>query len=68
MKYLGLALASTIKSGAIWNNALVKLERKFATGKRIYLFKGDSITLIKYYILLTDLFPLSFSFAYWNCS
>ena len=66
--YLGLPLWAGFKKKAVWNNVVEKLEKRLAGWKRLYLFKGGRLTLIKstlsrlptYYLLL---FPLLVSIA-----
>ena len=47
MKYLGLPLGAKFKNKTIWNPILEKMERRLAGWKRLYLSKGDRVTLIK---------------------
>ena len=47
MKYLGLSLGAKFKDKTIWNPILEKMERRLAGLKRLYLSKGDRVTLIK---------------------
>jgi hypothetical protein len=68
VKYLGLPLRASYKSTHIWDGVIEKIEHRLASWKRLYLFKGDRVTLIKstlanlptYYLLL---FPLPGSVA-----
>ena len=47
MKYQGLPLGAKFKDKSIWNPILEKMERRLAGWKRLYLFKGGRVTLIK---------------------
>jgi len=47
LKYLGLPLGASFKSTAIWDGVIEKMERKFASWKKIYLSRGGCLTLIK---------------------
>ena len=47
MKYLALPLGAKFKDKTIWNSILEKMERRLAGWKRLYLSKGDRVTLIK---------------------
>ena len=47
MKYLGLPLGAKFKDKTIWNPILEKIERRLVGWKRLYLFKGGKVTLIK---------------------
>ena len=47
MKYLRLPIGAAYKEKAIWNPILEKEEKRLAGWKRLYLFKGGSVTLIK---------------------
>ena len=47
LRYLGLLLGAKFKELSIWNFILEKMERRLAEWKRLYLFKGGKITLIK---------------------
>jgi hypothetical protein len=47
MKYWGLPLGAKFKSKDIWNPIIEKMERRLAGWKRIYLFKGGRVTLIR---------------------
>ena len=47
MKYLGLPLGAKFKNKTIWNPILEKMERRLVGWKRLYLSKGDRVTLIK---------------------
>jgi hypothetical protein len=68
MKYLGLPLGAHFKVQSIWDPVVEKLERRLAGWKRLYLSKGDRLTLIKstlsnlptYYL---SLFPIPASVA-----
>ena len=46
-KYLGLPLGAPYKSASICNGIVEKMERQLANWKRLYLFKGGRLTLIK---------------------
>ena len=68
MTYLGLPLGANFKYKSIWDPILEKMERKLSGWQRMYLSKGDRITLIKstlsslptYFI---SLFPIPVSMA-----
>ena len=47
MKYLGPPLGAKFKDKTIWNPILENIERKLVGWKRLYLSKGDRVTLIK---------------------
>ena len=47
LKYLGLPLGASFKAKPIWDNILEKVDRRLASWKRLYLSKGDRVTLIK---------------------
>jgi hypothetical protein len=47
LKYLGLSLGASFKAKSIWDGVLGKIERRFASWKRMYLSKGGRVTLIK---------------------
>ena len=47
MKFLCLPLEAKFKDKTIWNPILEKMEQRLAGWKRLYLSKGDRITLIK---------------------
>jgi hypothetical protein len=47
LKYLGLPLGASFKSTTIWDGVIEKMERKFASWKKIYLSRGGRLTLIK---------------------
>ena len=47
MKYLGLPLGAKFKDKIIWNPIMEKIEQRLARWKRLYLFKGGRVTLIK---------------------
>ena len=47
MKYLGLPLGARFKLKDIWNPILKKMEKCLPSWKRMYLSKGDRLTLIK---------------------
>ena len=44
---MGLPLGASHKEETIWNPVLEKMERRLAGWKRLYLFKGGKVTLIK---------------------
>ncbi|GFY90781.1 hypothetical protein Acr_07g0009780 [Actinidia rufa] len=46
-KYLDLPLGSPFKSKVVWGTVVNRLERRLASWKRQYLFKGGKLTLIK---------------------
>ena len=46
-KYLTIPLGAKFKEKTIWNPILDKMERRLAGWKRLYLFKGGRVTLIK---------------------
>jgi len=68
MTYLGLPLGASFKSISIWNGVIEKVERRLASWKKLYLSKGDRVTLIHstlssiptYYL---SLFPIPVSVA-----
>ena len=47
MKYLGMPLGTSFKTASIWNPILEKMEKKLLGWKRLYLFKGGRLTLLK---------------------
>ena len=47
MTYLGMPLEVSHKSPTVWNPILEKIERKFASWKKMYLSKGGRLTLLK---------------------
>ena len=47
IEYLGLHLGAKFKDKTIWNPILEKIERRLVGWKRLYLFKGGKVTLIK---------------------
>ena len=47
MSYLGMPLGASHKSPSIWNPILEKIERKLTGWKKLYLSKGDRLTLLK---------------------
>jgi hypothetical protein len=47
MKYLGLPLEAPFKARSIWDGVIEKNECRLAKWKRMYLYKGGRITLIK---------------------
>ena len=47
MTYLGMPLGASRKSPSIWNPILVKVDRKLAGWKKLYLSKGGRMTLLK---------------------
>ena len=47
MTYLGMPLGASHKSSFIWNLILEKIERKLVGWKKLYLSKGDRLTLLK---------------------
>ena len=47
MKYLGMPLGTPYKTASIWNPILEKMEKKLSGWKRLYLFKGGRLTLLK---------------------
>ena len=47
MKYLGMPLGTSFKTASILNPILEKMEKKLLGWKRLYLFKGGRLTLLK---------------------
>jgi hypothetical protein len=47
MKYLGLPPDASFKSKAIWDGGVEKMEKILASWKKIYLFRGGRLMLIK---------------------
>lgn len=47
LKYLGLPLGASFRAKSIWDRVVEKIERRLGGWKRLYLSKGDRITLIK---------------------
>ena len=49
MTYLGIPLGDFYKDSLIWNTIIEKMERRLSSWKRLYLFKGGRLTLLKKY-------------------
>jgi hypothetical protein len=49
MKYLGLPLGAHYNVSTIWSGSFEKMEYRLVGWKRLYLSKGDKLTLIKTY-------------------
>jgi len=47
LKYLGMSLGACYKAKSIWDGIVVKMERRLASWKMLYLSKGGRVTLIK---------------------
>jgi len=47
LHYLGLPLGAPLKSKAVWDGVVEKMEKRLASWKKIYLSKGGCLTLIK---------------------
>ena len=47
MSYLGMPLGASYKSATIWTLILEKLERRLVGWKKLYLPKGDHLTMLK---------------------
>jgi hypothetical protein len=47
MSYLGLPLGASFKASSVWNPILEKVERRLAGWKKLYLSKGERLTLLK---------------------
>ena len=47
MKYLGLTLGAKFKLKDVWTTIVKKMERRLAGWKRMYLFMGGRLTLLK---------------------
>ena len=47
MTYLGMPLGASHKSPTVWNPILEKFEHKLASWKKMYLSKGERLTLLK---------------------
>ena len=47
LHYLGLPLGASDKSLAIWNPIIEKIEHRLAGWQKMYLSKGDRLTLLK---------------------
>jgi hypothetical protein len=47
LKYLGLLLGAFYKKKSIWDVIVEKMERRLGSWKRMYLSKGNMVTLIK---------------------
>ena len=60
LKYLGLLLGAKFKDLSIWNLILEKMEWILAGWKRLYLFKGGKVTLIKSTLSSLPTYFLSF--------
>lgn len=45
--YLGLPLGAKYKSKEIWNPMIKKFEKRLASWKGLYLFKGGKVTMLK---------------------
>jgi hypothetical protein len=46
-KYLGMPLGACYKVKSIWDSIVEKMKCRLANWKRLYLFKGGRVTLIK---------------------
>ena len=47
MSYLGLPLGASFKTSSVWHPMLEKVERRLAGWKKLYLPKGERLTLLK---------------------
>jgi hypothetical protein len=47
LKYLGMLLRACYKAKSIWDGIVVKMERRLASWKMLFLSKGGRVTLIK---------------------
>jgi len=47
LKYLGMPLGARHKATSIWDDIVVKMERRLASWQKLYLSKGARVTLIK---------------------
>lgn len=47
LKYLGMPLGAHHKATSIWDDIVVKIERRLASWQKLYLSKGARVTLIK---------------------
>jgi len=47
LRYLGLPLGAPFKTKALWDGVVDKMEERLASRKKIYLSKGERLTLIK---------------------
>ena len=47
MTYLGMSLGASLKSPTIWNPILEKIKCKLVGWKKMYLSKGERLTLLK---------------------
>jgi hypothetical protein len=47
LHYLGLPLGAPFKSKTVWDGVVEKIENRLMSWKKIYLFKGWRLTLIK---------------------
>jgi len=47
LKYLGMPLGARHKATSIWDDIVVKMERRLANWQKLYLSKGARVTLIK---------------------
>lgn len=75
MRYLGLPLGARFKPKVTWDTSLEKVEQCLVGWKKIYLFKGGRLTLIKRmlsnFLLISCLFflfmfPLLFVLRYFK--
>jgi len=60
LTYLGLPLEASYKSVSIWNGGVERMERRLAGWKRMYLSKGERLTLIKSTLSNLPTYVLSF--------
>ena len=67
MTYLGMPLGASHKSPTVWNSILEKFERKLTSWKKMYLFKGGRLTLLKSTLSSLPTYYLSLFYHPYTC-